>query len=61
VTINESQSVDPHLATTLEGRIEGNRGKQPQPSVVEERSVPKRPSPAMRAWKPKVEPLENFL
>jgi hypothetical protein len=27
-TINESQSADPHLATDLEGRFVGKRGKQ---------------------------------
>lgn len=29
-TKTESLSADPHLATTLEGRLVGNRSKQPQ-------------------------------
>jgi len=39
-TKNESCSEDPHLATALEGRFVGNRGKQPQSDVTEESRDP---------------------
>jgi hypothetical protein len=39
-TTNDSQSADPYLATAVEGRYIGNRGKQPQSDVVGESSVP---------------------
>jgi hypothetical protein len=39
-TKTESLSADPHLATTLEGRLVGNRSKQPQLVITEESKVP---------------------
>jgi hypothetical protein len=35
-TVNECQSADPHLATAVQGRFVGNRGKEPQSDVVKE-------------------------
>jgi hypothetical protein len=46
-TIHETQPADPHLATALEKRFVGNRGKQTQSDVVDERRV----LPAMPARK----------
>jgi hypothetical protein len=40
VPVTESQSADPHLATALEGRFVGYRGKQSQSDVVEGSRVP---------------------
>jgi hypothetical protein len=40
VPLTETQSADPHLATALEGRFVGYRGKQPQSDVVEGSEVP---------------------
>jgi len=39
-TINESQTVEPHLAAGLEGRYLGNHSKQPQWEAVEKSRVP---------------------
>jgi len=39
-SINQSDSADVHIATVLEGRFVGNRGKQPHSDVVEESRVP---------------------
>jgi hypothetical protein len=39
-TINEPQTVEPHIAAGLEGRYIGNRSKQPQWDEVEKSRVP---------------------
>ena len=60
-TINECQSADPHLATSLEGSYVANRGKHPQSDVVEENMVTEIClSAAMPVWKLKVDTGNAF-
>jgi hypothetical protein len=40
LSVNKSDSADAHIATVLEGRFVGNRGKQTYSGVVEKSRVP---------------------
>jgi hypothetical protein len=61
LTITESESADPHVATVLEGQFIGNQGKHSHLDVVEENRVPEVLSSAVPAWKLKGGHFAHFL
>jgi hypothetical protein len=61
LTITESESADPHLATVQEGQFIGNHGKHSHLDVVEENRVPEVLSSALPPWKLEGGHFAHFL